>query len=151
MKSILSLRPNSVSFRSLVFLSLFVLFLITVGVGEGFADDPVVEGATTEVAPAETGDATTDTTTSGASLPMLFYILPIFGIIGLAFTFWKAKWVNEQDPGNEKMVRIANNISEGAMSFLKAEYSILAIFVICLLYTSPSPRDRTRSRMPSSA
>ena len=24
-------------------------------------------------------------------------------------------------------------------------------FDICLLYTSPSPRDRTRSRMPSSA
>ena len=24
-------------------------------------------------------------------------------------------------------------------------------FVGCLLYTSPSPRDRTRSRMPSSA
>ena len=24
-------------------------------------------------------------------------------------------------------------------------------FQICLLYTSPSPRDRTRSRMPSSA
>ena len=25
------------------------------------------------------------------------------------------------------------------------------VFSICLLYTSPSPRDRTRSRMPSSA
>ena len=25
------------------------------------------------------------------------------------------------------------------------------LFAICLLYTSPSPRDRTRSRMPSSA
>ena len=25
------------------------------------------------------------------------------------------------------------------------------VFNICLLYTSPSPRDRTRSRMPSSA
>ena len=25
------------------------------------------------------------------------------------------------------------------------------IFYFCLLYTSPSPRDRTRSRMPSSA
>jgi len=24
-------------------------------------------------------------------------------------------------------------------------------YVPCLLYTSPSPRDRTRSRMPSSA
>ena len=131
-----------------MFLSLFVLFLITVGVGEGFADDPVVEGATTEVAPAETGDATTDTTTSGASLPMLFYILPIFGIIGLAFTFWKAKWVNEQDPGNEKMVRIANNISEGAMSFLKAEYTILAIFVIAvgaLLGYAATTQDPSKS------
>ena len=26
-----------------------------------------------------------------------------------------------------------------------------AIVILCLLYTSPSPRDRTRSRMPSSA
>ena len=26
-----------------------------------------------------------------------------------------------------------------------------AITMACLLYTSPSPRDRTRSRMPSSA
>ena len=25
------------------------------------------------------------------------------------------------------------------------------VLAICLLYTSPSPRDRTRSRMPSSA
>ena len=25
------------------------------------------------------------------------------------------------------------------------------LFPCCLLYTSPSPRDRTRSRMPSSA
>ena len=28
---------------------------------------------------------------------------------------------------------------------------ILPISYVCLLYTSPSPRDRTRSRMPSSA
>ena len=27
----------------------------------------------------------------------------------------------------------------------------LTLFSTCLLYTSPSPRDRTRSRMPSSA
>ena len=26
-----------------------------------------------------------------------------------------------------------------------------ALYFTCLLYTSPSPRDRTRSRMPSSA
>ena len=28
---------------------------------------------------------------------------------------------------------------------------ISTLYMICLLYTSPSPRDRTRSRMPSSA
>ena len=28
---------------------------------------------------------------------------------------------------------------------------VLRLYQICLLYTSPSPRDRTRSRMPSSA
>ena len=28
---------------------------------------------------------------------------------------------------------------------------LLAMFIICLLYTSPSPRDMRRSRMPSSA
>ena len=30
-------------------------------------------------------------------------------------------------------------------------YSVYTPFYLCLLYTSPSPRDRTRSRMPSSA
>ena len=28
---------------------------------------------------------------------------------------------------------------------------LVLIYLICLLYTSPRPRDRTRSRMPSSA
>ena len=28
---------------------------------------------------------------------------------------------------------------------------VFPLLVLCLLYTSPSPRDRTRSRMPSSA
>ena len=29
--------------------------------------------------------------------------------------------------------------------------NLVELFFDCLLYTSPSPRDRTRSRMPSSA
>ena len=37
------------------------------------------------------------------------------------------------------------------MEFLKASTDSLAHARGCLLYTSPSPRDRTRSRMPSSA
>jgi len=34
---------------------------------------------------------------------------------------------------------------------LRMNYKEIAETRVCLLYTSPSPRDRTRSRMPSSA
>ena len=34
---------------------------------------------------------------------------------------------------------------------IKEECGVFGIFGICLLYTSPSPRDRQKSRMPSSA
>jgi len=55
-----------------------------------------------------------------------------FGILGLLFVFVKNAWVSKQEVGNEKMSRIARNISDGAMSFLKAEYKILSIFVVAL-------------------
>ena len=35
--------------------------------------------------------------------------------------------------------------------YLLADHCGLILYKLCLLYTSPSPRDRTRSRMPSSA
>ena len=35
--------------------------------------------------------------------------------------------------------------------FLNFHQASAGRFIDCLLYTSPSPRDRTRSRMPSSA
>ncbi len=60
----------------------------------------------------------------------LIYILPIFGIIGLIVMVLKAAWVNKQDAGDEKMQTLANYVKEGAMAFLKAEYRILAIFVV---------------------
>ena len=58
--------------------------------------------------------------------------LPLFGVLALAFVFIKSAWVTKQDQGNEKMKRIAKNIADGAMSFLKAEYKILSIFVIAV-------------------
>ena len=60
------------------------------------------------------------------------YYLPLFGVLALAFVFYKNAWVSKQDPGNEKMQVIASNISKGAMAFLKAEYKVLAIFVIAV-------------------
>jgi len=55
--------------------------------------------------------------------------LPVFGVLGLIFVFVKNAWVSKQEEGDPKMARIAKNIADGAMSFLKAEYRILAIFV----------------------
>ena len=43
---------------------------------------------------------------------------------------------------------------EGLQSVIYVKVSdaeFVGIPICCLLYTSPSPRDRTRSRMPSSA
>ena len=40
---------------------------------------------------------------------------------------------------------------ERILTFLNPSYSSKGAVYTCLLYTSPSPRDRTRSRMPSSA
>ena len=57
-------------------------------------------------------------------------ILLLSGFLALIFVFIKDKWVSSQPVGNEKMARIAQNISDGAMSFLKAEYTVLSFFVI---------------------
>ena len=58
--------------------------------------------------------------------------LPAFGLLGLLFVIVKNNWIAKQEIGNEKMATIANNIAKGAMSFLRAEYRILSIFVLCL-------------------
>jgi len=60
----------------------------------------------------------------------LIYVIPLFGILGLLYTFYKSAWVSKQDAGNEKMQKIAGHIAEGAMAFLRAEYRILAVFVL---------------------
>ena len=59
----------------------------------------------------------------------LIYIIPLAGVLALLYTFWRSSWVSKQEIGDEKMGRIAQNIADGAMSFLKAEYRVLAIFV----------------------
>jgi K(+)-stimulated pyrophosphate-energized sodium pump len=74
-------------------------------------------------------------------MEILVKFLPLFGVVALLFVIWKNMWVSKQDAGNEKMTRIAKSISDGSMSFLKAEYKILSIFVVAvavLLYVKGS-------------
>lgn len=62
----------------------------------------------------------------------ILYIIPVIGIVGLVFTFIRSNWVSKQDAGTDKMKKIAGHIAEGAMAFLKAEYRVLAIFVVAV-------------------
>ncbi|GAA4933120.1 sodium-translocating pyrophosphatase [Algibacter agarivorans] len=62
-------------------------------------------------------------------MELIVKFLPLFGVVALIFVFLKSGWVSKQEVGDEKMSRIAKNIADGAMAFLKAEYKVLAIFV----------------------
>ncbi len=59
----------------------------------------------------------------------LFYLIPIFGLVALLYTFLQSNWVSKQAAGDEKMKEISGHIANGAMAFLKAEYKILTYFV----------------------
>ncbi|WP_036382658.1 sodium-translocating pyrophosphatase [Muricauda sp. MAR_2010_75] len=65
-------------------------------------------------------------------MDLIIKFLPVFGILGLLYVIVKNVWISKQEVGDEKMAKIAKNIADGAMSFLKAEYKILSIFVICV-------------------
>ena len=47
--------------------------------------------------------------------------------------------------------QMAEAVAEGVKQVSGAEVELRRVPETCLLYTSPSPRDRQRSRMPSSA
>ena len=78
----------------------------------------------------------------------LFYVLGA-GIIAMLFSFIKTSWINKQDEGSDRMKKIGQSIADGAMAFLKAEYRILAIFVLVvatlLAFAANSAENSTTS------
>ena len=51
-------------------------------------------------------------------------------------------------------LEVMKGIPDGSIDLVLTDFVAQGWYnknIICLLYTSPSPRDRTRSRMPSSA
>ena len=67
-------------------------------------------------------------------IPLLLYILfvlvPIYWLLNMSFK--------------------SNTEILGGLTLFPQDFT-LANYKVCLLYTSPSPRDRQKSRMPSSA
>ena len=70
------------------------------------------------------------------------------GVLAMLYAFWKTSWITAQDEGTDRMKQIGASIADGAMAFLKAEYRVLAIFVIAvavLLGVANSGRDDSSS------
>ena len=65
-------------------------------------------------------------------MEQIVQFLPAFGVLAIIYVLVKSGWVSKQAVGDEKMARIAKNIADGAMSFLKAEYKILSVFVVAV-------------------
>jgi K(+)-stimulated pyrophosphate-energized sodium pump len=60
----------------------------------------------------------------------LLYLIPVFGLIGIAVMLIKSAWVTKQETGDANMNELAGYIADGAMAFLRAEWKVLSYFVI---------------------
>ena len=60
----------------------------------------------------------------------MIYLPLLMAVVGLVFMWVKRSWVLKQDAGDGKMKEISGYIYEGALAFLKAEYRLLAVFVV---------------------
>ena len=61
-------------------------------------------------------------------------LIMLSGLLAMGFSFWKTSWINKQSQGNDRMKSIGASIADGAMAFLKAEYRILAVFVVAVAF-----------------
>jgi len=114
-------------------------------------------------------------------IPPAWWLAPLASVCALVVAYIFYKKMMAAPEGSEKMIAIAGHVREGAYAYLFSQYKIVALvflllfivfavlayfgvqnpfipvafltagFFSCLLYTSPSPRDATLSRMPSSA
>ena len=62
----------------------------------------------------------------------VIYWTPAFGVAALLFAWYKASFVSRQDAGTDRMKKIAGDIKDGAMAFLRREYSVLAVFAVAV-------------------
>ncbi|MBY6811840.1 sodium-translocating pyrophosphatase [Clostridium botulinum] len=60
----------------------------------------------------------------------ILYVSLIAGFIALIVVIFLAKDILKKSPGNEKMIEVSGYIEEGAMAFLRKEYSYLCVFIV---------------------
>ncbi len=60
----------------------------------------------------------------------LIYLIPVFGLAGIAVMAVKSAWVKQQPAGDARMTELAGYISDGAMAFLRSEWRVLGYFAV---------------------
>ena len=101
----------------------------------------------------QTGDGTNGNGTGDSSLPNINAEFTFRRGTDMPFTLVTAKKVGQTEigVGFYKNLQIASQPTSQAILTKDGKVDAFGLHCNCLLYTSPSPRDRTRSRMPSSA
>ena len=59
-----------------------------------------------------------------------WYLAPIGAIVALFFAVKFYKEVKEANPGDEKMIEIADHVTRGAMAYLKRQYRVVFVFFV---------------------
>ncbi len=62
----------------------------------------------------------------------IVFLIPLAGLIALAYAFLRTRWINRQESGTDAMQEIASHIAEGARAFLRREYRVLVVFVLAV-------------------
>ncbi len=65
-------------------------------------------------------------------IDLYLYVAIGAAIAALALAWWFAIQVNKEPQGNDRMKELAAAIREGAMAFIKAEYTWVAAFVVVM-------------------
>ena len=93
----------------------------------------------------------------GSTALLIGYLFGCFQTSYFIYKMVSQKDIREIGSGNAGASNVTSELGwkygilTGFADVLKAYIPTQIVLYICLLYTSPSPRDRTRSRMPSSA
>ena len=60
----------------------------------------------------------------------LYWLIPIAGIIAILFAIYLARDVLSRDQGTEAMQDVAGTILEGAVAFIRRQYTTIAIIAV---------------------
>ena len=61
---------------------------------------------------------------------LIMWIAIAASALSLIVALFKSIKISKADAGNDTMKKIAGSIADGARAFLKAEYKILAVFIV---------------------